>query len=125
MKFFLFVIAVSLSFFFSSQSSVAFESKVPRELVTNIYQMALPGGDEATIYLANDGSLMFLPSVFNKAYAHLCWADWKFNEKKQIMRIRHATRCSLINGTYSLYRQDNYMYLKDGLKTLILRTRGP
>lgn len=91
------------------------------DTIANYYHLDLTHGDRASIYLSDDGTLMFVPDSANQDYIHNCWGGWKLDEKQQILSITGAKNCGIIRGTYHVHRLQNAIELNDNGKKLFLQ----
>lgn len=97
------------------------QALVPREALHNHFEVILPRGDRATADLTQSGDFIMMPFTTNREYVHNCWANWKFDEKKQMLKISGAKRCRILNGEYRVLRHQEGFLLKEGLKQLVLK----
>ncbi len=114
------VLTLFLAFVFLSPVLNAGE-RIPWETIHNHYRILLPHGDRATVDLEHDGSMVLMPSSTNNDYTHICWAKWKFDEETQILSIKKATLCELMNGEFKVERTNKGFVLRDGGKRLTLQ----
>lgn len=100
-------------------SSVAHAEPITADLIRNYYIFLLPNGDKETAYFYQDNTVSLVPDIKNEQYVHTCWANWKFDEKKQTMRIKGAAQCRFFNGMYSTSIDNKRLVLTEGTKKLI------
>jgi len=95
---------------------------VTREMISNRWEVQLPRGDFATLYMNSDYSFTFMPTFSNQDNVRICWGRWDFDEEKQLLEIKSGSkRCRIILGKYRVSRQHNYMVLDDGIKRHVFR----
>lgn len=99
----------------------ALAGRVPLNVADNHFLLDLPHGDQGTVYLVADKTMLLLPAYTNKSYTHICHGRWNYNEEKQIMKISSAKKCTFMNGTYRVTRQRDNLLLKDYRQTLVFR----
>lgn len=91
------------------------------DIMENRFRIDLPDGDKGTVYLNNDNDFVMIPSIKNAYYVHNCWAKWKFDEKNQLLTIKNANYCEILNGVYELERVNNLLYLRSEEKTVVFK----
>ncbi|MBX7149109.1 hypothetical protein K1X76_08475 [bacterium] len=93
------------------------------ETITNHYQIFFEGGDHGTADFQPDGAFIYFPDSTNRDYARTCTASYKFDKKKQTIRIKKdADPCEFFLGTYNVTRKNHNLILYNAEKTLMFRT---
>lgn len=92
-----------------------------KDLMANYFHLALPGKDQATIYIQEDREFLVFPAVDNQDYLRLCSGAWRANNRKQTVTFRGNNKCRILNGTYRLSHQRDGLTLQSQEKNFVLK----
>lgn len=115
LSFFVGLTALTISF------SAISASKFRPETLKNHYDVQLSESDHATVYLESDHTFVLVPSFINKDYVHICWGNWSYNEKFEILEIKNGEMCEVMNGSYQVEKSNYGLVLKDSGKVLVFK----
>ena len=111
------------SLFSLTLSFVANAEPIMLETITNHYQIYFEGGDHGTVDFQPDGTFIYFPDSTNRDYARTCGAHFKFDNKKQTIRLKKdEDPCEFFLGTYNVSRKNHNLILYNTEKTLVFRT---
>jgi len=102
-------------------ASPALAGKIPWNVTDNHFLLDMPYGDQGTVYLISDNTLILHPSYTNRNYTHVCHGRWNFDEDRQILKIDRAKNCTFMNGTYRVTRNRDALLLRNPQRELVFR----